>query len=74
MILHPIQSSNLRKVGYDDDQRVLYVQFNQGDVYAYYAVPRHLYNELLAAQPHPWTTWGRTIRASFVYQRLGRAA
>ena len=72
-MLHEIQSSHLRAVGYDADRQVLTVQFGGGEVYDYLHVPRRVYEDLLAYQPHPWTAMGPTVKC-YPYVRRGRAA
>ena len=63
MTLQPIQSSNLRAIGYDMARSVLTVQFSTGWTYEYFDVPRSLHSKLVAAQPHPWTKHGREVKA-----------
>jgi hypothetical protein len=63
MRLDPIRSSALLAVGYDPGRSVLTVQYASGAVYEYYDVPRSLYEDLLAAQPHPWSVYGEKVKA-----------
>lgn len=72
-MLHEIQSSHLRAVGYDSAREVLTVQFGGGEVYDYLHVPRWVYQDLLVAQPHPWTAMGPTVKC-YPYVRRGRVA
>ncbi|HBM45827.1 TPA: KTSC domain-containing protein [Patescibacteria group bacterium] len=44
-----VTSSNIRSIGYDLESFVLEVEFTSGDVYQYYDVPQHLFQELLHA-------------------------
>jgi hypothetical protein len=37
--LHNVESSMLRRIGYDPYRRILVVQFNEGNYYEYYDVP-----------------------------------
>ena len=39
MRLVPVHSSGVRAVGYEEERRVLYVQFIDGDLYEYDEVP-----------------------------------
>lgn len=57
-----IQSTNLVAVGYDHARSVLTVQFKSGGTYEYAGAPSSLYDALFAAQPHPWTAHGRTVK------------
>jgi hypothetical protein len=45
----PVQSSNLRAVGYDAALLLLEVEFQSGSVYAYRRVPPQVYEALLKA-------------------------
>lgn len=44
-----VNSSNIRSIGYDLQVAVLEVEFTSGDIYQYYDVPEHLYQEFLRA-------------------------
>jgi hypothetical protein len=65
-----VRSTNIWAVGYDPVRRVLTVQFRSGYVYAYLRVPASLYDELLRAQPHPWTRVGKRVMR-YPTRRLG---
>ena len=45
-----VDSSMLSSVGYDPSLSVLELEFTEGDVYRYFAVPRRIHRELLAAE------------------------
>ena len=45
-----IISSNLSSVGYDEDNRILEIEFNNGKIYQYSDVDKSVYNELLNAE------------------------
>jgi hypothetical protein len=47
-----LRSRTIVSAGYDDRQRLLYVKFRKGVVYAYHDVPRPVYEGLLAARSH----------------------
>jgi hypothetical protein len=65
----PVESRAIASVGYDRDTSVLEIEFVEGDVYQYFAVPRRVHQELLAAD-----SMGRYfaahIRDRFGYQRV----
>jgi len=64
-----VDSSALSAVGYDPATNVLELEFVEGDVYRYFAVPRRIHRELLAAE-----SLGRyfltNIRDRYRHQRL----
>ena len=43
MKLNRVQSSNVYAIGYNDEEEILYVQFQSGDVYKYFDVPKSVY-------------------------------
>lgn len=47
MQMHPVQSSNVVAVGYDDGTNSLHVQFKGNTVYIYTGVPPEKFNALL---------------------------
>lgn len=68
----PVRSSALRSVGYDQEQRVLEIQFTNGAVYQYFDVPAEVYSGLMAAESHGWY-FNRHIRnAGYRYTRTDR--
>jgi len=46
---HPVSSSNIVSVGYDDAGAVLEVEFKQGKVYQYLDVPRAHFDGIMSA-------------------------
>jgi hypothetical protein len=49
MIRQPVQSSDLRSVGYDEQQKILEIEFNSGGIYQYNNVPTEIHSSLMAA-------------------------
>ena len=49
MQLQTVESSMIHAVGYDEEQEILEVVFNSGNVYQYTEVPKNVYDELMAA-------------------------
>jgi hypothetical protein len=48
----PVSSSNLSSVGYDQQDRILEIEFNDGGIYQYHDVPPSIYEELMNASSH----------------------
>lgn len=67
MDLKEVKSSNISKVGYEDDN--LYVQYNSGNLYRYKKVPKNVYKDLLESDSK-----GRYINSSvkskYEYEKL----
>lgn len=70
--LIPIQSDNVAAAGYDPATQTLTVQFLEGAVYQYAPVPQSLWDDFVAAQPHPWSAVGypRLVEAKVPYWRV----
>lgn len=68
MRMIPVSSSNIRSIGYEND--TLYIQFNNGSIYAYYNVPENVYTELMNAPSHG-KYHAAYIKNSYKYQRIG---
>jgi len=45
----PVESSNLKSVGYDPDTKILEIEFHHGGVYQYFDVPENTHFELMSA-------------------------
>lgn len=66
----PVRSSALRSVGYDQEQRVLEIEFTGGEVYRYFDVPAEVYRGLMAAESHGRYFHQYVRDKSFRYQRM----
>lgn len=68
----PIQSDNVAAAGYDPTTQTMTVQFHEGSVYRYAPVPQSLWDDFVAAQPHPWSAVGypRLVQAKVPYWRV----
>ena len=47
--MHPVTSSNIAEIGFDENTSVLYIRFNNGQLYSYDDVPESVYNDLQSA-------------------------
>ncbi len=45
----PVQSSNLKSVGYDSDTKILEIEFHDGGIYQYFDVPEDIHQGLISA-------------------------
>jgi hypothetical protein len=57
-------------VGYDDEQRVLEIEFTNGAVYQYSDVPPEVYSGLMAAESHGRYFNQHVRSAGYRYQRM----
>lgn len=67
--LNPVDSSSVRGIGYEEDRKVLYVQYVDGEVYEYFKVPRSAYVDLLSAKSVGWSV-NKRIRPCFNYRKI----
>lgn len=63
----PVESSNLKSVGYEDN--VLEIEFLDGGVYQYFDVPESIYDGLVQAESAGKYFWSN-IRGAFRYARV----
>jgi hypothetical protein len=73
MKLIPVQSSSIRRVGYEEDRRILYVQFIDGDLYEYVDVPLEDVIDLLHAESIGGFVNTR-IKPNYDYRKLEAAS
>lgn len=45
----PVNSSNLKSIGYDCERLLLEIEFHGGSIYEYQGVPEHIYSQLMEA-------------------------
>ena len=64
-----VTSSNIRSIGYDRMSAILEVEFTSGDVYRYFDVPEHLYQQFLHAASHGQFL-NDSIRYNYRYQKI----
>lgn len=65
----PVSSTNIRSIGYDQQSSVLEVEFTSGDVYQYFNVSEHLYQQFLYASSHGQFL-NDNIRHNYRYQKV----
>lgn len=64
-----IESSHLERVGYNIEQRTLYIDFLNGDTYKYNSVPAYKVLALLKA-PSAGIYFWEEIRDSYSYEKV----
>jgi hypothetical protein len=65
----PVESSSIRSAGYAVETSTLEVEYRNGTVYQYFAVPRKVFDSLLAAESKGAFVSGR-IRGHYPYRRV----
>ena len=66
----PVRSSALQSVGYDQEQRVLEIEFTGGEVYQYFDVPAEVYRGLMKAESHGRYFHQHVRDAGYRYDRM----
>jgi len=44
-----VRSSNLKSIGYEEENQILEIEFNHGGVYRYYGIPSNVHDALMSA-------------------------
>jgi hypothetical protein len=65
----PVSSSNIRSIGYDQSLAILEVEFISNDVYQYFNVPEHLYQQFFQTSSHGQFL-NDNIRYNYRYQKV----
>lgn len=64
-----VSSSNLRSVGYNQDDQILEIEFNSGGVYRYFSVPANIHADLMNASSHG-KYFHRNIKDVYQYEQV----
>ncbi|WP_272533852.1 KTSC domain-containing protein [Providencia sp. PROV212] len=64
-----VVSSNIRSVGYDQDDEILEIEFNNGAIYQYFDVPQSAYSDLITAES-VGSYLARHIKGNYRYSRV----
>ena len=65
-----VTSSNIRSIGYEPRSKVLEVEFTSGDIYQYFDIPQHLYEEFMRASSHGGFLNDNIVRYNYRYQKI----
>lgn len=66
----PVQSSNLASVGYDPQNSILEIEFNNGSIYQYTGVPQEVYEGLMNADSKGSYFHYNIKKAGYCYTRI----
>ena len=66
--MQAVSSSNIAAVGYDSENQTVYVQFLNGQTYAYKGVPEHEFENLRTA-PSVGSYLNRNYKNVYPYER-----
>ena len=65
----PVQSSNIKSIGYEEKSKVLEIEFHSGGVYQYFSVPHEVYEGLINASSHG-KYFHAHIKTIYSYKRI----
>ena len=63
-------SSNLKSIGYDEESKVLEIEFKSGGTYQYYSVPPQIFTNLSSA-PSKGKFFHSHIKDVFSFKKIG---
>lgn len=66
--MQSVSSSNIAAIGYDAENKVVYVQFLNGSIYIYKGVPEHEFENLRTA-PSVGSYLNRNYKNVYPYER-----
>jgi hypothetical protein len=64
-----VESSNIKSIGYDTENKILAVEFKHGGIYQYFDVPENIYEEFMNADSHG-KYFSENIRNDNDYRKL----
>ena len=74
-ILHPVKSSMLSTVGYNQETETLIVQFQNGDFYRYNGVPEGVFVGVLTNQESQGQAFNALVKnADFPFEKIDAEA
>lgn len=71
--MKPVKSSQIKSVGYDDVTQTLYIEFDNGAVYAYFDVPQKKYHDMLIPTMSVGKYFYAEIKGQHGYKKLETA-
>jgi len=69
--MFPVESKNIKAVGYNANTRTLRIQFKQGAFYDYFGVPPEIFQQLMVAVSKG-TFFGSAIKGKFEFNKIGK--
>lgn len=67
--MHPVSSSNVAELGYEEEKQIVYVRFLNGSLYVYKNVPAMEYEALYNA-PSIGSYLNRNFKNVYPYERI----
>jgi len=67
--MHQVSSSNIAELGYDTENQIVYVRFQNETLYTYSGVPEHEYKALDNA-PSIGSYLNRNFKNVYAYERI----
>jgi hypothetical protein len=68
--MHPVKSSQILSVGYDQSSEILYIEFLNWTVYEYYSVTPDIASAILSPSTSVGSYFYKEIKGKFEYKKL----
>jgi hypothetical protein len=65
-----VSSSNLKAIGYDDEENEMQVEFLDGSIYSYSDVPQESFNDVLSGAPSVGRAFNAVIKGRYSGTRI----
>lgn len=65
----PVNSSNIKSIGYDGRNNCLEIEFNNGSIYEYSNVPNDIYLSLMSAPSHG-KYFNQYIKKNYTFKKV----
>ncbi|HJT19220.1 MAG TPA: KTSC domain-containing protein [Nitrospira sp.] len=73
MRLMPVDSEGVRAVGYEEERKILYIQYPERAIYEYFDVPVSEFIDLIHAESIGWFV-NKRIKPYYHYRKLATAS
>lgn len=65
----PVKSSNMKSIGYNETNKNLEIEFNNGSIYEYYKVPKEIHISLMNAPSHG-KYFNQYIKKTYAFKKV----
>ena len=65
-----VESKNITYLGYNEENKILLVEFLRGPVYVYNEVPKSIYDKLIESEPLDDEYFDKNVKNSFKNKRV----
>ena len=66
---HPVTSSDITSIGYDEPSQTLEIEFHATGIYRYFSVPKEIFDALLTT-PSPGKFFLQNVKTKFAWEKV----